>query len=54
MSESPWTMVSGGGTLRAAAALSVKDWRPWSDIDEMICGVKKEIERRDWRKSLNL
>jgi hypothetical protein len=38
--------MDGEGTLTAAAALSVKDWRPWSDIMKSDdCGgeVKKEM-----------
>lgn len=42
-------MISDEGTLRAEVALSVRDWRAWSDMDEVVCGVKKEMERRDWK-----
>ena len=47
-------MVSDEGTLRALEALLVNDWRALSDMMKVVYGVKKEMERRDWRKSLNL
>lgn len=47
-------IVSGEGTLRVEAALSARDWRGWSDMKRLVCGVKKEIERRYWRKGLYL
>jgi hypothetical protein len=31
-------MVSDEGTLTVAAALSVRDWRAWSDMDEVVYG----------------